>query len=99
MEILIAAPIGLFVGIIINVLADELPYRAYITSPVVLPEDATDEDKVEYERLKGVIARRNWRGFIPTYPDGTPRPLSAWLGIAAFALGQREPKEAKPDEE
>jgi leader peptidase (prepilin peptidase) / N-methyltransferase len=99
MEILIAALIGLFVGMIINVLADELPYRAYITSPISLPADATEEDKVEFERLKEVIARRNWRGFVPTYPDGTPRPLSAWWGIAAFALGQREPKEAKPDEE
>jgi prepilin signal peptidase PulO-like enzyme (type II secretory pathway) len=99
MEILFAALIGILVGILINVLADELPYRAYITSPIALPEEPTEEDKVEFERLEGVIARRNWRGFIPTYPDGTPRPISAWLGLLAFALGQREPKEAKPDEE
>jgi prepilin signal peptidase PulO-like enzyme (type II secretory pathway) len=25
----------------------------------------------------------------PRYPDGTPRPPSAWLGITAFLLGQR----------
>jgi prepilin signal peptidase PulO-like enzyme (type II secretory pathway) len=99
MEIIIAALIGVLVGILINVLADELPYRAYITSPIALPDEPTDEDKIEFERLKGVIARRNWRGFVPTYPDGTPRPISAWLGLLAFALGQREPKEAKPDEE
>lgn len=27
----------------------------------------------------------------PTYPDGTPRPLSAWLGLGAFLTGQRAP--------
>jgi prepilin signal peptidase PulO-like enzyme (type II secretory pathway) len=27
---------------------------------------------------------------LPRYPDATPRPMSAWLGITAFALGQRE---------
>ena len=27
----------------------------------------------------------------PTYPDGTARPLSAWLGISAFALKRRSP--------
>jgi hypothetical protein len=35
----------------------------------------------------------------PHYPDGTPRPPSAWLGIAAFLTGQREPPpgaEARP---
>lgn len=28
---------------------------------------------------------------LPTYPDGTPRPVSAWLGITAFLLNQRSP--------
>ena len=27
---------------------------------------------------------------MPHYPDGTPRPPSAWLGVAAFLTGQRE---------
>lgn len=27
----------------------------------------------------------------PHYPDGTPRPFSAWLGLSAFLTGQREP--------
>jgi leader peptidase (prepilin peptidase) / N-methyltransferase len=27
----------------------------------------------------------------PHYPDGTPRPLSAWLGTVAFLTGQRSP--------
>ena len=27
--------------------------------------------------------------FPPVYPDGSQRPLSAWLGVTAFALGQR----------
>jgi prepilin signal peptidase PulO-like enzyme (type II secretory pathway) len=26
---------------------------------------------------------------LPHYPDGTPRPVSAWLGISAFLFGQR----------
>jgi prepilin signal peptidase PulO-like enzyme (type II secretory pathway) len=31
----------------------------------------------------------------PHYPDGTPRPLAAWLGIAAFLSGmQVSPKDA-----
>jgi leader peptidase (prepilin peptidase)/N-methyltransferase len=32
-------------------------------------------------------ARRNPRP--PHYPDGTPRPISAWFGIMAFLTGQR----------
>lgn len=28
---------------------------------------------------------------LPTYPDGTPRPLLAWLGITAFIFGLRPP--------
>jgi leader peptidase (prepilin peptidase) / N-methyltransferase len=32
----------------------------------------------------------------PTYPDGSPRPVTAWLGITAFLLGQRaSPKGSK----
>lgn len=26
---------------------------------------------------------------LPRYPDGTPRPLAAWLGVTAFLLGKR----------
>ncbi len=33
---------------------------------------------------------------LPHYPDGTPRPVSAWLGLAAFASGQRRPA-GRPD--
>ena len=28
---------------------------------------------------------------LPTYPDGTPRPAKAWLGITAFLFGLRTP--------
>jgi len=28
---------------------------------------------------------------LPTYPDGTPRPVLAWLGITAFLFGLRTP--------
>jgi leader peptidase (prepilin peptidase) / N-methyltransferase len=32
----------------------------------------------------------------PAYPDGTPRPITAWLGITAFLFGQRSsPNDAK----
>lgn len=54
--------IGLLIGGIINVLADDLPH--YQTPG------------------------------IPRYPDNTKRPITAWLGILAFALGLREPKSA-----
>ncbi len=39
---------------------------------------------------------------LPTYPDGTPRPLTAWLGTTAFLFNARTPKtpdEAIPDEQ
>lgn len=36
---------------------------------------------------------------LPAYPDGTARPLSAWLGIVAFLTGQRCPKISSPNPE
>jgi leader peptidase (prepilin peptidase)/N-methyltransferase len=53
----IAGLLGIVIGGVINVLADDLP------------------------------ARRDPR--LPRYPDGTPRPPSAWLGLTAFLTGQR----------
>lgn len=38
-------------------------------------------DDLPYRRTPG----------LPTYPDGTPRSVSAWLGITAFLLNQRTP--------
>lgn len=35
---------------------------------------------------------------LPTYPDGTPRPIQAWLGITAFLFGLRTPKNPAPNE-
>ncbi|MDZ4764908.1 MAG: A24 family peptidase [Chloroflexota bacterium] len=32
---------------------------------------------------------RRERPRLPHYPDGTPRPLSAWLGLTAFLFGKR----------
>lgn len=60
MDIVLAAVagfVGLLVGGLINILADDLP------------------------------ARQNPRP--PHYPDNTPRPVSAWLGLTAFLTGQR----------
>ena len=45
-------------------------------------------DDLPFQRLPG----------LPTYPDGTPRPLAAWLGITAFLLGKRSPGTSAPDE-
>jgi len=56
---LLAALLGVLVGGLINVLADDLPARD--------------------------------RPRPPHYPDGTPRPRSAWLGLSAFLTGQRHP--------
>jgi leader peptidase (prepilin peptidase)/N-methyltransferase len=67
LDMLLAVIVGLFAGGLVNVLADDLPFR----------------------RNPG----------LPVYPDGTPRPITAWLGITAFLLGQREPTQAKPNEE
>lgn len=33
----------------------------------------------------------------PVYGDGTPRPISAWLGTTAFLLAQRIPRQAAPN--
>lgn len=56
-----AGVLGVLVGGLINVLADDLPRRQN-------PQQ-------------------------PHYPDGTPRPASAWLGITAFLTGEREAPE------
>lgn len=61
---LIAGFAGIFIGGLLNVLADDLPH---------------------YENPKR-----------PRYPDGTPRPITAWLGITAFLLNQRCPPDAEP---
>ncbi|MDQ7026064.1 MAG: A24 family peptidase [Anaerolineae bacterium] len=66
LDIFIAAIIGLLAGGLVNLLADDLPFRRQPS--------------------------------LPTYPDGTPRPVTAWLGTSAFLLGQREPAIPKPDE-
>ncbi len=50
--------VGILIGGVINVLADDLPARRKLQTP--------------------------------HYPDETPRPPSAWLGLAAFLTGQRE---------
>jgi leader peptidase (prepilin peptidase) / N-methyltransferase len=34
---------------------------------------------------------------LPTYPDGTPRPMLAWLGITAFLFGLRTPSDNSTD--
>src|SRR5689334_22904931 len=62
----VAAVVGFLCGIVINALADDLPYR----------------------RNPG----------LPVYPDGTPRPLSAWSGILAFVMNQRLPANPQPNE-
>ena len=56
-----ASLLGLLIGGVLNILADDLPMRRTPSRP--------------------------------HYPDGTPRTPSAWLGIAAFLTGQREPEE------
>ncbi|MCA9915807.1 MAG: prepilin peptidase [Anaerolineae bacterium] len=66
LSVVFAVLVGLIAGIVINVLADEIPYR-----------------------------RGLWW---PTYPDGARRPPTAWLGLLAFILGQREPKQPEPNE-
>jgi len=56
--IVVVGLIGLLIGGVINLLADDLPHQR---SP----------------------------RFPPRYPDGSPRPAIAWLGITAFLFGKR----------
>lgn len=49
--------LGLLIGILINILADDLPHRRYPS--------------------------------LPKYPDASPRPLRAWLGVTAFLFNAR----------
>lgn len=53
-----AALLGWLAGVVVNALADDLPFR---NNPS-----------------------------LPHYPNGAPRPLSAWSGIFAFLTGQRD---------
>jgi prepilin signal peptidase PulO-like enzyme (type II secretory pathway) len=66
LEIILTLIAGILAGGVVNLLADDLPYR----------------------RSPGV----------PTYADGTPRPVSAWLGITAFLFGKRLPENPRPNE-
>jgi prepilin signal peptidase PulO-like enzyme (type II secretory pathway) len=97
-EYIIVALIGLLVGGIVNALADELPYRSYLVVPYEPDENASKEEKEEYEHFRPILYARNRRGLTPAYADGTLRPVTAWLGLSAFLLGQREPVHPQPDE-
>lgn len=97
LDILIAIIVGIFVGGIVNALADELPYRTFFTKSIKLPDEPTKEEIKEYARFNDLLAQRNKRGYLPVYPDGTPRPISTWLGLSAFALGKRLPDTPQPD--
>ncbi|NDJ60986.1 MAG: prepilin peptidase [Chloroflexi bacterium] len=64
-QVLLVGLLGLVLGGVVNLLADDLPARR---SP----------------------------HFPPRYPDDTPRPPTAWLGITAFLFGKRSsPGDAK----
>lgn len=63
--LIVGGIIGFFAGVLVNALADDLPYR----------------------RNPG----------LPVYPDGTPRPMAAWSGIAAFLLDLRSPVQRQPN--
>lgn len=65
LEIVIVALIGILVGGIVNLLADELPYRRSPQLP-------------------------------PVYPDGSPRPPIAWLGLTAYLTGKRQAENPLP---
>ncbi len=98
LNVIIAVIAGLFIGVIINALADELPYRTFFKHEVTPPADATKEELVEYETFNSLLKERNKRGYLPVYPDGTPRPPLTWSGLMAFALGKRLPDAPQPDE-
>ncbi|MEM9954214.1 MAG: A24 family peptidase [Chloroflexota bacterium] len=98
LEIIVASIIGLFVGAVLNVLADELPYRTFFRKQVTPPRDAPEEELAEYVEFNRLLLLRNKREYTPVYPDGTPRPIDTWLGISAFIQGKRLPETPQPDE-
>lgn len=98
LEVIIAVIIGFIVGIVINILADELPYRTFFRSELKPPKDATQEELAEYDTFNTLLKQRNKRGYLPVYPDGTPRPFVTWSGVLAFITGKRLPDKANPDE-
>lgn len=85
MEYLFALIIGLIAGMIVNILADDLPLRRAPRLPRYIPlrkkqavrKPVFDEDG---ENITLQYARE----------DDPPRPFVAWLGITAFLFGKRE---------
>lgn len=98
LDVIIAVIAGIFVGGLINALADELPFRTFFKHEVTPPDDATEEELEEYARFNTLLKQRNKRGYLPVYPDGTARPIETWLGLMAFALGKRLPDNPQADE-
>lgn len=96
--------IGIFIGGLLNVLADDLPPLAMTTNDLaddLSPSSITtsdlydeDEDGSDGNSAQSVPIKIT----TPHYTDGTPRPLSAWLGITAFLFGQRTPPNSTTQE-
>jgi leader peptidase (prepilin peptidase)/N-methyltransferase len=79
---LFALLLGIVIGGIVNALADYLP-------PQHEAALAADDEVDAPPEIGEAGAPSPTPPLTPHYPDGTRRPVAAWLGIAAFITGNR----------
>ena len=84
LTVLFAALIGVLAGGIVNILADDLPLRRSPRLPRFVPDEKKSAIHKFYETEEDLAQAER---FIQS--DDEPRPLPAWLGLSAFALGKR----------
>jgi leader peptidase (prepilin peptidase)/N-methyltransferase len=84
MDYIYAIILGLFSGIIVNILADDLPLRRAPRLPRYIPLR-------KKQAVRKPVYNDDGENITLQYAreDDEPRPISAWLGIAAFLLNQR----------
>jgi prepilin signal peptidase PulO-like enzyme (type II secretory pathway) len=78
LEILLAALLGLLVGGVVNVLADDLPLRRSLRTPRYVSDD----------KKRAIHLPPEERTADPQ-EDDPQRPAIAWLGLTAFLFGRR----------
>lgn len=85
LDLMIAAFIGLVAGVIINMLADDLPLRRAVRTPRYVPDSKKRAVHVPVLDDDGNDVSWNF-----VHEDDERRPLVAWLGLTAFLFGKRE---------
>ncbi|GAB4510496.1 MAG: A24 family peptidase [Anaerolineae bacterium] len=78
-EVMLVIVIGLIAGAVVNALADDLPLRRNPRLPRYVDDDKKRAIHLYPPEEAAAI----------TAQDDEPRPVTAWLGLTAFLLGQR----------